>query len=116
MTGSRAGQHLKAFSSRRLSGNGRGRSNSPGIAGAVFVLFFLVAPLPAQDFDLDWWSIDGGGEMFAEGGEWTLSGSVGQWDVSVDAPQSGGNWELTGGFWGVVAGDSDLVFKDGFES
>ncbi len=70
----------------------------------------------AQEWSIDWWTVDGGGEIAVEGGGWTLSGTLGQWDASAQPSHSGGPWELTGGFWAVAAGaGSEEIFRDGFE-
>jgi len=65
----------------------------------------LAAPGAAQDYDIDWWSVDG--EMFADGGDWQLSGMLGQWDGSESQ-------DLTGGFWPVTVDETDRLFSDGF--
>ncbi len=75
----------------------------------------LAVPAAAQDYSIDFYKIAGGGEIESEGGNWTLSGTFGQWDVDTAAPLSGGAWELVGGFWGVNL-ETDVIFKDGFES
>jgi hypothetical protein len=51
----------------------------------------------ANNYSLDWWTMDGGGAMGATGGSFQLSGTIGQPDAGVAL--SGGNFELTGGFW-----------------
>lgn len=57
----------------------------------------------AQDFDLSWFTIDGGSEMFTTGGDFELSGTIAQADAGL---MSGGDFTLTGGFWfPVVPGD-----------
>jgi hypothetical protein len=56
----------------------------------------------AEDYDLDWWTIDGGGDMFATGGAFELSGTIGQPDANA-VVMTGGNFELLGGFWAVTA-------------
>jgi hypothetical protein len=61
------------------------------VAGAVVV---------AQNLDLSWYTIDGGGEMFSSGGTLELSGTIGQPDAGV--VMTGGDLELIGGFWGVA--------------
>ena len=78
-------------------------------------LLLSATPALAQDFEIPWHTVDAGGEMFSTGGEWTLSGTIGQWDVDTKAPAEGGSWSLTGGFWASDAPESDLLFKNGFE-
>ncbi len=51
----------------------------------------------AQSFDLSWFTIDGGGAMFTAGGDFELSGTIGQPDAGM--AMSGGSFELIGGFW-----------------
>lgn len=46
--------------------------------------------------NVSWHTIDGGGVMRSDGGEFELSGTIGQPDA---ASMSGGEFELTGGFW-----------------
>ena len=54
----------------------------------------------AQDFDLSWHTIDGGGEMSSTGGDFELSGTIGQSDARNNPePMTGGDYKLTGGFW-----------------
>ena len=52
----------------------------------------------AQDYAIDWWTIDGGVEMWTTGGAYELSGTIGQPDAS-EFVMTGGDFELTGGFW-----------------
>ena len=59
----------------------------------------------AQTFDLSWFSVDGGGDMFTTGGGgvFELSGTIGQPEAGV--VMSGGPFEMTGGFWpGAIGG------------
>ncbi len=51
----------------------------------------------ADDFSLDWHTLDGGGAMNLTGGDFTLSGTIGQPDAGV--PLTSGEFELVGGFW-----------------
>lgn len=53
---------------------------------------------------------DGGGTSI--GGPYSLTGTVGQPDASVQIA-SGGSYAAAGGFW---ANALDLIFKNGFES
>ena len=83
---------------------------------ALAALLLAALPADAQDWSVDWTTIDGGGgELAAAGGDWTLSGTFGQWDATANGSASGGPWELTGGFWGLDTA-SDFLFKDSFES
>ena len=57
----------------------------------------------APEFDLSWHTVDGGGVMRSTGGDFELSGTIGQPDAGA---MSGGNFTLTGGFWfEVIASD-----------
>ena len=53
--------------------------------------------LLAQTYSIDWHTSDGGGGTSA-GGNFTLSGTIGQPDAGV---MSGGAYTLTGGFWAL---------------
>ena len=55
-----------------------------------------------QDFTLDWRTADGGGEMWCTGGEFELSGTIGQTDATGFV-MTNGTLEVTGGFWVQVA-------------
>ena len=61
--------------------------------------FFGVLSAIAQNYAIDWFTIDGGGGT-SGGGNYALSGTVGQPDAGT---LSGGNYTLEGGFWpGIV--------------
>ncbi|MHC4696916.1 MAG: hypothetical protein ACYTFA_09250 [Planctomycetota bacterium] len=49
----------------------------------------------AGDYAIDWYTIDGGGAMRSTGGDFELSGTIGQPDAGV---LTGGEFELSGGF------------------
>ena len=51
-------------------------------------------------FDLSWYTVDGGGAMYTSGGSYELSGTIGQCDAG--APMSAGHYTLVGGFWPVA--------------
>ena len=55
--------------------------------------------LPQDSYELSWFSIDGGGATFSEGGAYSLGGSIGQADAGA---MSGGAYSLSGGFWAGV--------------
>lgn len=65
------------------------------------------------DFSIEWYTIDGGGGT-STGGEFSLSGTIGQHDAAPLAAQ-GGDYALVGGFWGGGVPISDELFRDGFE-
>ena len=53
----------------------------------------------AQDYAIDWWTLDGGGGT-STGGVYVITGSVGQPDTGT---LNGGSYALVGGFWSIVA-------------
>ena len=57
----------------------------------------LATAARAQEYDIPWWTIDGGGGI-GLGGNYSLSGSISQPDTGV---LSGGAYTLIGGFWGI---------------
>ena len=66
----------------------------------------------AQDYTMDWWTVDGGGEMRCTGGTYELSGGIGQSDAG--ATMVGGDFEIVSGFWAIgetepCLGDVDLA-------
>jgi hypothetical protein len=67
------------------------------------------AVVATGDFAIDFWTLDGGGEVLCTGGTFELSGTIGQPDAPATA-LVGGNFRLTGGFWlgaGTCFGDLD---------
>ena len=73
----------------------------------VKLLFFLGSGLMvsaavsarAQNYDLAWSTIDGGGGS-SSGGTYSVTGTIGQPDAGV---LTGGNYTLVGGFWSAFA-------------
>ena len=62
-----------------------------------------LVPTLADDFTVAWWTYDAGGVISAAGGDYELSGTIGQPEAGV--VMTGGGFELSGGFWmGVAAG------------
>ena len=59
---------------------------------------FASPPLMAQQYSIDWFTIDGGGGT-STGGVYTLSGTIGQPDAGR---MTGTGYALDGGFWGFV--------------
>lgn len=71
------------------------------ITGFGFFLLLLVSTGNAQQYAIDWFTIDGGGGT-STGGIYSVSGTIGQPDAAVQ-PMVGGNYSLIGGFWSVIA-------------
>lgn len=65
---------------------------------------------PTPDFSIDWYTIDGGGGT-STGANFSLTGTIGQFDA-VPGGAQGGGFTLVGGFWG---GSVEYKFSDGFE-
>jgi hypothetical protein len=63
--------------------------------GVLFLLVGLVG-LAQGGYDLSWWTVDGGGQMYSLGGGYELGGTIGQPDAGV---LTGGGYTLGGGFW-----------------
>lgn len=68
----------------------------------IILLLALVLPMLglAQQYSIDWHKIAGGGGT-SSGGQFTLSGTIGQHDAS--GAMTGGNYSFTGGFWAAYA-------------
>jgi len=79
------------------------------------LLIALVTNPASAEFEITHWTVAGGGVMQASGGEWTLSGTIGQWEATEARALSGGPWRLTGGFWGLSLEElGDIIFQDRF--
>ncbi len=63
----------------------------------ALLLLTALASSRAQNFSIDWHTIDGGGGTSA-GGVYSISGTIGQ----PDAAMNGGGYSLAGGFWSAV--------------
>lgn len=66
------------------------------LVGVAFLV--LTCTSFAQNYSIDWFTIDGGGGT-STGGVYSLSGTIGQPDAGT---LSGGSYSLIGGFWGAV--------------
>ncbi len=69
------------------------------VATAVWLAFALATASQAQNFSIDWFTLDGGGGT-STGGVYSVTGTIGQPDAGT---MSGGNFTLVGGFWGIAA-------------
>ncbi len=66
---------------------------------AVLTTGLASAGVPPNPFAIDWFTIDGGGGTSSSaGGEFSVSGTIGQPDPGT---ASGGPFSLQGGFWGL---------------
>ena len=61
--------------------------------------FLAAVTASAQNYSIDWYKIAGGGGT-SSGGNYTVSGTIGQPDAGV---MSGGNYSLVGGFWAIIS-------------
>ncbi len=70
-----------------------------GFSASFMIALSTVAAARAgpPGLGLSWYTVDGGGGIFSAGGGFVLGGTIGQPDAG--APMTGGNFELTGGFW-----------------
>jgi hypothetical protein len=66
------------------------------LLATLALLFSLTFTSRAQDYSIDWFTIDGGGGT-STGGVYAVSGTIGQPDAG--GPMTGGPYSLTGGFW-----------------
>lgn len=91
------------------------RRNRAAAGVAALSLLALAASLAAADYIIDWWTVDGGGDMWLTepAARYELSGTIAQPDAS-SVVMTGGGFEVSGGFWpgalGVgppVPGDCD---------
>jgi hypothetical protein len=55
-----------------------------------------LAQSPEQNYDLSWFTVDGGGYTWSTGGSYSLGGTIGQYDAGL---YEGGSYTLGGGFW-----------------
>jgi hypothetical protein len=68
------------------------------VATVVLLLFIAgIAIAASNGFSIPWWTVDGGGGT-SQGGDYTVSGTIGQPDTSP--LMSGGEYTVVGGFWG----------------
>jgi hypothetical protein len=74
------------------------RHISTWLAGLMTCALAVGSAALADEFTLDWRTVDGGGVIWTIGGNFELGGTIGQPDAGV---MIGGTFELTGGFWAV---------------
>ena len=64
----------------------------------MFILTLCAGATAAEDFEITRSTIDGGSAMHSIGGDFELSGTIGQPDAGK-LTDGEGEFELTGGFW-----------------
>jgi len=69
---------------------------------AIVLLAFGLYDTSVGQYEINWHTIEGGGDMGTVGGSYTLSGTIGQSDArNHPAPMIGSIYEMLGGFWVV---------------
>src|SRR6266581_8038557 len=77
-------------------------SQISGRSATLFVALFLSGICAhAQNYSIDWFTIDAGGGT-STGGVYSVSGTIGQPDANAQT-MTGGNFSVTGGFWSLFA-------------
>jgi hypothetical protein len=69
-------------------------------AGGALLLALAALALNAQNYTVSSYKLAGGGGT-STGGVYSLSGTIGQHDAG--GPMTGGSYSLAGGFWNVIA-------------
>lgn len=85
------------------------------ICTCVFSTIAHAEPLSGGDFTITKSTIDAGGGV-AEGGDFKLTGTIGQHDAT-EGTSAGGDFKLAGGFWANSKAPvtNNDIFKDSFE-
>ena len=65
------------------------------LAVSILLLAILAGPAASGQYELSWYTIDGGGGT-SSGGPYTITGTIGQPDA---ADSQGGSFIVLGGFW-----------------
>jgi hypothetical protein len=66
----------------------------------AMILVLASIALAAADYDLSWWTADGGGGINLSNSAYSLSGTIGQPDAGE---LSAGDYSLNGGYWAGIA-------------
>jgi hypothetical protein len=76
------------------------------VLATLGVIAALATGASGQTYEIPWYTIDSGGEMFTFGGPFELSGTIGQHDAGT---LTGGEYQLAGGFWPVAQASPPCV-------
>ena len=79
----------------------------------ILITAIAFAQSSGGDFEIVKSTVDNGGGT-SVGGDYSLTGTIGQPDANHQI-STGGGFTLAGGFW-ANATVNDVIFKDGFES
>lgn len=63
----------------------------------VLVIVGTALASSGGDYEISWWTVDGGGKTLNAGGGYTLGGAAGQPDAGI---WESNGYTLAGGFWG----------------
>ena len=77
------------------------RSATTSVCAFFLLSALCLASSLSAGYAVDWYTVDSGGDMWCTGGEFELSGSIGQPDAGP--VMTGGDFTLVGGFWPAVA-------------
>ncbi len=73
---------------------------------AVLVVLMTASVTALSDYQIGWWTVDGGGQMWGTGGGYTVGGTAGQPDAGR---LSGGSYVIQGGFWAILAPTGPII-------
>jgi hypothetical protein len=82
---------------------------------ALLATALIAGPPSGGDYVISKSTVDNGGSV-STGGDFVLTGTIGQSDANADT-SAGGEYLLAGGFWALAAEPifTDAIFSDGFE-
>ena len=66
------------------------------LLGLVLLTWICCPPIRAQSYSIDWYKVSGGGGT-STGGQYSVSGTIGQHDAG--GPMTNSPYSVTGGFW-----------------
>jgi hypothetical protein len=79
------------------------RTAAFALIGVALLAIVSLALAQVDGFDLSWHRVAGGGGTSADGGQYTLSGTIGQSEAG--RLMEGSTFRLSGGYWGGAGPD-----------
>ena len=76
------------------------RTKMKPLIAMLALLALMALSASAQSYNISWYKVAGGGGT-SSGGQYSLSGTIGQPDAS--GALTGGNYSITGGFWALIS-------------